>query len=288
MFPSQFTYHRAASVAEAVELLNGNEGAKLLAGGHSLLPMMKLRLASPPTLVDIGQVAELKGVSADGDGVRIGALTTHAEIAGSALVQERAPVLAEAASRVGDPAVRNRGTIGGNVAHGDPQSDLPTVLTALGATINAAGQNGERGIAAADFFTGLLENALDDGEIVTSVSVPGVASGAGTAYVKFSHPASRYSVVGAAAIVSVANGVCSSASVVVGGVESTPTRAASVEAALAGSGVGADALAAAASAVSGDFQGDAMGDVYASSEYRQAMAGVYVRRALEAAVARGG
>ena len=288
MFPSQFTYHRAASVAEAVELLNGNEGAKLLAGGHSLLPMMKLRLASPPTLVDIGQVAELKGVSADGDGVRIGALTTHAEIAGSALVQERAPVLAEAASRVGDPAVRNRGTIGGNVAHGDPQSDLPTVLTALGATINAAGQNGERGIAAADFFTGLLENALDDGEIVTSVSVPGVASGAGTAYVKFSHPASRYSVVGAAAIVSVTNGVCSSASVVVGGVESTPTRAASVEAALAGSDVGADALAAAASAVSGDFQGDAMGDVYASSEYRQAMAGVYVRRALEAAVARAG
>ncbi len=288
MFPSQFTYHRASSVAEAVELLNGIDGAKLLAGGHSLLPMMKLRLASPPTLVDIGQVAELKGVSADGDGVRIGALTTHAEIAGSALVQERAPVLAEAASRVGDPAVRNRGTIGGNVAHGDPQSDLPTVLTALGATINAAGQNGERGIAAADFFTGLLENALDDGAIVTSVSVPGVAPGAGTAYVKFSHPASRYSVVGAAAIVSVANGVCSSASVVVGGVESTPTRAASVEAALAGSGVGADALAAAASAVSGDFQGDAMGDVYASSEYRQAMAGVYVRRALEAAVARAG
>ena len=288
MFPSQFTYHRAASVAEAVALLSSNEGAKALAGGHSLLPMMKLRLASPPTLVDIGHIAELKGVSASGDGVTIGALTTHAEIAGSALVRERAPVLAEAAGQVGDPAVRNRGTIGGNVSHADPQSDLPTVLTALGATMNVAGPNGERSVAAADFFTGLLESALEDNEVLTSVSVPGVASVAGTAYVKFSHPASRYSVVGAAAIVSVSGGVCSSASVVVGGVESTPTRAASVEAALVGSDGGADAIAAAASAVAGDFRGDAMGDVYASTEYRQAMAAVYVRRALEAAVARAG
>lgn len=288
MFPSQFTYHRAASVAEAVALLSGNEGAKLLAGGHSLLPMMKLRVASPPTLVDIGHIAELKGVSADGDGVSIGALTTHAEIAGSALVRERAPVLAEAASRVGDPAVRNRGTIGGNVSHADPQSDLPTVLTALGATMNVAGPNGARSVAAADFFTGLLESALEDNEVLTSVSVPGVASGAGSAYVKFSHPASRYSVVGAAAVVSVSGGACSSASVVVGGVESTPTRAASVEAALVGSDGGADAIAAASAAVAGDFGGDAMGDVYASSEYRQAMAAVYVRRALEAAVSRAG
>ena len=144
MFPAQLTYHRAASVAEAVELLSNNEGAKLLAGGHSLLPMMKLRVASPPTLVDIGHIADLKGVCEDGDGIAIGALTTHAEIAASALVQERAPVLAEAASGIGDPAVRNRGTIGGNVSHGDPASDLPSVLTALGATFNVTGPGGDR------------------------------------------------------------------------------------------------------------------------------------------------
>ena len=288
MFPSQFTYHRAASVAEAVALLAGNEGAKVLAGGHSLLPMMKLRLAAPPTLVDIGQIADLKGISADGDGLSVGALTTHAAIALSDLVKERAPVLAEAAAGIGDPAVRNRGTIGGNVSHGDPASDLPATLTALGASFNVTGPGGDRSIAAADFFTGLLENVLEDNEILTSVSVPGVAAGAGTAYVKFPHPASRYSVVGAAAIVSVANGACASASVVVSGVESMPTRAASVEAALAGSGVSAEALAAAAGAVSGDFHGAGMGDVFASTEYRQAMAAVYVRRALEAAVSRAG
>lgn len=288
MFPSQFTYHRAASVAEAVTLLSGNAGAKLLAGGHSLLPMMKLRLASPPALVDIGHVAELKAVASDGDGVVIGALTTHAEIASSALVQQRAPALAEAASRVGDPAVRNRGTIGGNVSHSDPQSDLPTVLTALAANFNVTGPGGARSVDAADFFTGLLENALGDHDILTSVSVPGVAAGAGTAYVKFSHPASRYSVVGAAAVVKMEGGRCSAATVVVGGAESTPTRALSVEAALVGTDAGGDAIAAAASAVSGDFQGDAMGDVYASAEYRQAMAAVYVRRALETAMSRAG
>ena len=288
MFPSQFTYHRAGSVAEAVELLSNIDGAKLLAGGHSLLPMMKLRLASPPALVDVGHIAELKGVWEDGSRVAIGALTTHAEIAASDLVRQRVPVLSEAASMVGDPAVRNRGTIGGNVSHGDPQSDLPTVLTALSATFNTTGPNGERSVAATDFFTGLLENALEDNEVLTSVSVPSLTTNTGAAYVKFSHPASRYSVVGAAAIISVADGRCISSSVVVGGVESTPTRARSAETSLAGSDLSASALAAAAEAVSDDFQGDSMGDVYASTEYRRAMAGVYVRRALDVAVSRAG
>ncbi len=288
MYPTQTTYHRATSVSEAVQLLAGNEGAKVLAGGHSLIPMMKLRLASPSVLVDIGRIEEMKGISADGAGLSIGALTTQAEIASSDLVKERASALAEAAGVVGDPAVRNRGTIGGNVSHSDPASDLPTVLTALGATYNITGPGGQRSVAAADFSTGLLETALAEDEILTGVSIPATPSGSGSAYVKFPHPASRYAVVGAAAIVTVQDGRCASASVVVGGVEATPTRASSVESALAHADLNDEALGAAAAAVAGDFQGDAMSDIFASVEYRQAMAAVYVGRALKAAVSRAG
>lgn len=288
MYAAQTVYHRARSVSEAVQLLSGNEGAKVLAGGHSLLPLMKLRLAAPAVLVDIGRIEALKGAALSGVGLSIGALTTHAEIASSSLVREHAPLLAEAAGLVGDPAVRNRGTIGGNVSHADPASDLPTVLTALGATFTVAGPGGERTIAASDFPTGLLENALEESEVLTSVSVPSVPQGAGSAYVKFSHPASRYAVVGAAAIVAVEGGTCSSASVVVGGVETTPARASSVESALTGSDLSGSALDAAAEAVAGDFTGDAMSDIFASAEYRKAMAAVYVRRALAAARNRAG
>ena len=288
MYPTQTTYHRATSVSEAVQLLASNEGAKVLAGGHSLIPMMKLRLASPSVLVDIGRIEEMKGISADGAGLSIGALTTQAEIASSDLVKERAPALAEAAGLVGDPAVRNRGTIGGNVSHSDPASDLPPVLTALGASYNIAGPGGQRSVAAADFSTGLLETALAEDEILTGVSIPATPSGSGSAYVKFPHPASRYAVVGAAAIVTVQDGRCASASVVVGGVEATPTRASSVESALAHADLNDEALGAAAAAVGGDFQGDPMSDIFASAEYRQAMAAVYVGRALKAAVSRAG
>ena len=288
MYAAETTYHRASSVAEAVALLSANEGAKVLAGGHSLIPLMKLRLASPAALIDIGRIDALRGVSAGSGGIVIGALTTHAEIAASDLVRRHAPLLAEAAGQVGDPAVRNRGTIGGNVTHADPASDLPTVLLALGASVNATGPGGDRSIAAADFATGLLETALADDEIVTSVSVPSTAAGSGSAYAKFSHPASRYAVVGAAAVLTASGGTCSAASVVVGGVEATPTRAASVEAALAGSDLSDAALDAAAQAVAGDFSGEGIGDVFASEEYRKAMAAVYVRRALGAARDRAG
>ncbi len=288
MYAPQTTYHRAGSVAEAVELLVANEGAKALAGGHSLIPLMKLRIAAPAALIDIGRIAELKGVAEADGGLTIGALTTHAEIASSDLVRQRAPLLAEAAALVGDPAVRNRGTIGGNVSHGDPASDLPTVLRALGASFNATGLAGERSIPAADFATGLLENALAENDLLTSVSVPSIPVGSGSAYVKFPHPASRYAVVGAAVILHVSNGSCASASVVIGGVEVTPTKAVSVESRLAGSDLSDTALDAASQAVAGDFTGEEISDIFASAEYRKAMAAVYLRRALAAALARVG
>ena len=288
MYPANTTYHRAGSVAEAVQLLAANEGAKVLAGGHSLIPAMKLRLAAPAALVDIGRIEALKGITLEGGSLSIGALTTFAAIASSDLVQAHAPLLAEAAGVVGDPAVRNRGTIGGNVSHGDPASDPPTALTALGATYNVTGPGGERSIAASDFATGLLENALQDNEILTSVSVPSIAPGSGSAYVKFPHPASRYAVVAAAVIVAVQGGSCSSASVVIGGVETTPARASSAEAALVGSDLGADALDAAVKALSNDLTGDSMSDIFASDEYRRAMAAVYLSRALAIAASRAG
>ena len=286
MYPAQTDYYRPASVSEAVDLLASNEGAKVLAGGHSLIPLMKLRLVAPSVLVDIGRIEALRGITAQKDGLSIGALTTQAIISDSDLVKECAPLLAEASGMVGDPAVRNRGTIGGNISHSDPASDLPAVLIALGASFNVTGPAGQRNIAAADFATGLLENALQEDEILTSVSVPSVPKGSGSTYVKFAHPASRYAVVGVAAIVAISDEKCSSASVVIGGVEAVPTRASSVESVLLQSDLSEEALDKAAAAVAEDFHGEPMSDIFASAEYRKAMAAVYVRRALSTAVSR--
>ena len=288
MFAADFEYYRAGSVAEAHKLLAAHPGAKLLAGGHSLIPLLKLRLAAPAAVVDIGRVGELRGISNGGGTLRIGALTTHAEIAASNAVQAGAAALAEAAGQIGDPAVRNRGTIGGNVAHADPASDLPTVLTALGATFSVSGPDGERSLAAADFFQGMMATALGEHDILTAVNVPAAAAGSGSAYVKFSHPASRYAVVGAAAALTASGGRCTAASVVVGGVTAVPARCAAVEAALAGQTLSADAIAAAAAAAASDLGADLLGDVFASGEYRKAVAPVYVQRALTAAADRAG
>lgn len=284
MYPDSFDYYPAASLADAHQLLAAHPGAKLLAGGQSLIPIMKLRLAAPGAVIDIGRVAELRGVGQKGSALEIGALTTHAELAGSDEVRKHAPALAEAAAQVGDPAVRNRGTIGGNVAHADPASDLPAVLVALDATISALGPKGKRDMAAADFFTGIMETAL--AEIVTAISLPVQVAGQGSAYVKFAHPASRYAVIGAAASVTLAKGVCSAARVAVVGLVPHAKRLPSVEQALEGQQPAEKAVADAAARTKADLDGQVSGDIFASAEYRASMAPVYVRRALVAAFRR--
>ena len=288
MFAADFEYYRAGSVAEAGRLLAAHPGAKLLAGGHSLIPLLKLRLAAPVAVVDIGRIAELRGIASDGDGLTIGALTAHAEIAASADVQAHAAALAEAAGQIGDPAVRNRGTIGGNIAHADPASDLPTVLIALGATFAVSGPGGDRTVSAGDFFQGVMMTVLGEHDLLTSIRVPAAGGGQGTAYAKFPHPASRYAVVGAAAAVTVSGGTCAAASVAVGGVTPVPVRCGAVERALAGQALSAETIAAAAGAAGDDLGDDLLGDVFASAEYRRAVTPVYVRRALAAAAERAG
>ena len=278
MYPPKFDYYRAASPDEATALVQ-EHGGKFLAGGHSLIPVMNLRLADPGALVDIGRL-DMKGISTSSSGVTIGALTTHAMVAASGDVPT---ALSEAAGKIGDPQVRNRGTVGGNIAHADPASDLPTVLLALKATINTNG----RSIPADDFFVDLFTTALDEGEIITSVSVASEGANTGSAYAKLVNPASRYAMVGAAAQVTVQNGVCTAASVAVGGLTPKATRARPVEAALVGQPLNSDTLAAAAAAVTNDLDpDDILGDIHASAEYRQQMAPVFVRRALATAVSR--
>ena len=286
MYASNFNYLRAASIAEAGELLRQHPGAKILAGGHSLIPMLKLRLTAPSMLVDIGRIAEMKGIIVIGGSLRIGALTTHAELASSPLVREHVPALAEAAGHVGDPAVRNRGTIGGNVAHADPASDLPTVLTALGARFELVGQAGVTTCTPETFFQGMMATAVGEHDVVTAIEIPLKTAGQGMAYVKFDHPASRYAVIGVAAVLTTAGGRCTAASVAVGGLVPKPVRASSVEQALVGQALSPETIAAAAPLVSNDLGRDILGDIYASAEYRKAVVPVYVKRALVAAASR--
>jgi len=286
MYATNFDYYRARSLADVHALIAAHPGAKLLAGGHSLVPLLKLRLAAPEAVIDIGRVTELRGIVRQGDVVNIGALTTHAELAGSAELRTAAQALAEAASWVGDPAVRNRGTIGGNVAHADPASDLPTVLVALDARIVAAGPKGERLIPADEFFTGIMTTALAEDEILTGIQVPVAARGQASAYEKFSHPASRYAVLGAAASIAVKDGTCAAARVAIGGLLPSARRAAAVEKALVGKALTDETIAAAAAQVASDLGNDAIGDLFASAEYRAAMAPVYVKRAVANAAGR--
>ncbi len=278
MFPTKFDYYRAASVEEAIALLGSHADAKLLAGGHSLLPMMKLRLAQPATLVDIGRIAELKGVRAEDGALRIGSLTTHAEVSASPLVRERCPLLAEAAGKIADPQVRNKGTIGGNVAHADPASDLPGVLVALEATMRLRGPAGERAVPAASFFVDLLTTDLGPQEVLTGIEVPAAGERSGSCYLKCEHPASGYALCGAAAVLRLApDGTCATARLCFNGVSATPHVAAGVAAALAGKRPDDAAIAAAMGQLA---IAEPLGDLHASAEYRVELARVYGRRAL--------
>ena len=286
MFPANFGYVAAHSVEQALELLaQHGEEAKLLAGGHSLIPAMKLRLQSPRTLIDLGTVPGLRGARIDGNNLLIGALTLHADVASSDLVRQHAPGLADAASVIGDVQVRNRGTIGGSVAHADPAADLPVILTALNASFVAQSPTGSRRIAVDDFFTDFFTTALSAHEILTEICVPIPSAGSGTAYAKLPHPASGYVVVSAGALITrQASGTCAAARVAIGGLGSGPVRAIATEIELQGKPLTAQVIAGAAAKAAEETDPD--GDAYASAEYKRHVATVYARKAIEAALAR--
>ena len=272
MIPAAFDYKRATSAAEAVSLVGqyGDE-AKFLAGGHSLLPLMKLRLAQPSVLVDIGRLTDLSYIRDEGEHIAIGALTRHRDVETSDLLKQHVPLLAHAASYVGDPQVRHRGTIGGSIAHADPASDLPATTLALGATYVVQGPNGTREIAAADFYQGFLESALAADELLTEIRVPKL-TGAGWSFQKFNRRAQDWAIVGVAAWRQ--NGRSGVGLVNMG---STPILATSVSGALS---QGASVADAAEQAVA---EAEPQADLNASVEYRTHLAKVLVRRALEEA-----
>ena len=286
MFPANFNYVAPDSLDEALQLLNkhGDE-AKLLAGGHSLIPAMKLRLAAPRTLIDLGRVPNLTGVRLDGNNLAIGALTVHADIASSEPVRRHLPGLADAASVIGDLQVRNRGTIGGSVAHADPAADFPVILTALSASFVLQSTNGARTVPADVFFVDFFATAMEANEILTEILVPLPAAGSGTAYAKLGHPASGYVVISAGAMITrQESGSCATARIAIGGLGSGPIRAAAAEAELQGKSLDAKNIAAAATKAAQESDPD--GDGYASAEYKRHMATVLSQRAITTAVQR--
>lgn len=261
------TYHRAGSAAEAADLLSKAEDGKILGGGQTLLPTMKQRLAAPSDLVDVTRIAEMKGICDDGDGVAIGAATTHAEVAGSDIVKGKLPGLASLASGIGDPAVRHMGTIGGSIANNDPAADYPSALVALGATVVTS----KRELGAEEFFTGMFETALDDDEVVVSVKFPGAAK---SAYSKYPNPASRYAMAG----VFVAKGADGSVKVAVTGAgQNGVFRMGAMESALAGNW-SADAVAG----IAPDAD-DMLADLHGSAAYRANLVTVMAKWAVQAA-----
>jgi carbon-monoxide dehydrogenase medium subunit len=278
MIPVAFEYERATSVDDAIAKLAG--GGKAIAGGHSLVPLMKLRLSEPGRLVDIARIPGLSGIRESNGNIEIGATTTHHEIATSKVLRDQAPMIAEAASEIGDPQVRNRGTIGGSIAHADPAADFPAVVLALDASIVLQGKGGSRTVKASAFFRGFYDVDLNDGELITAIQFAPVKP---AAYAKLHQRASHYAIVGAAAVLDVKGGVIQSARIGLTGATTHAVRLAGVERALAGKA--ADGVAAACAPAASEVA-DVNGDLHASAEYRAAMIPVFVRRAVEKALAR--
>lgn len=283
MRPAPLSYQRPASVTEALSLI-ANDGAKVIAGGHSLIPSMNQRLTTPDTLIDIGRLEDLKGISVVGNNLVIGATTTHATIAASPNVRAHCRALSQACGMLGDPQVRNWGTLGGNLAHADPASDPPTVVLAAGGKLLLQSAGGKRAVNADQFFVDLFTTDLQPGELITAIELPIVVNRR-SAYTKLVQPASRYAVVGVAVFLDVANGYCSRASVAVGGATAKATRSPGAEQALTGTSLDGAALDAAAAALMSEISSSALNDIYASADYRTAMAGVFLKRAVRAALA---
>ena len=287
MFPAPFEYYAAESVDEALELLDehGDREVELLAGGHSLLPTMKSGLASPDVIVDIGGIEDLKGIELNGEAASVGALTPYADVAADDRLHHRTTAFAEATAAIGDIQVRNRGTVGGNVAHADPASDLPAAVLASDATIHVQGGDGEREIAVDDFFEGMYATAVGEDEILTRIDVPVLDDGDVGAYVKKPSPSSGYAMVGVAAVLQSNGRDVSSARVAANGAMDHATRLTAVEEALEDTSI-EDAPDAAEHATEGVEEWQFMDDLQASAEYRAQLLEVYTRRALEAAADR--
>lgn len=283
MIAAQFDYVRANTLDEALSLLSQNEDAKILAGGHSLIPAMKLRLAQPPVLIDIGRIKDLSYIREEGGQIRIGAMTTHYAIESSDLLKKLCPLLPECAGHIGDVQVRNKGTIGGSVAHSDPAGDWPAAIIALNAEMVVVNKSGERAIKADDFFVDLLTTALGPGDILREIRIAKPGGRTGQAYTKMHHPASGFAVVGVAASLTFNGDSCQNASIGITGVSSKAYRASAVESALAGAKVDDQTAASAASHAADGV--DTNGDLFASADYRRHLAAVYTRRAIQAAAA---
>jgi carbon-monoxide dehydrogenase medium subunit len=285
MYPAAFEYHAPGTVKDALKLLDKLDDAKILAGGHSLVPMMKLRLAQPKHLIDLRKVSGLTGIKEAKGVIEVGAMATHWEVESSTVLKAKAPVVAETAAVIGDPAVRNKGTIGGSLAHADPAADMPATAIALGFEFVCEGPKGKRTVKVDDWFKGLMETAIKDNELLTQIRIPVWPAGSGSCYMKFPHPASRFAVVGVCAAVTVdKNGACTRASVGVTGAGTRAVRAKGVEAALTGKTLDAATIEAAAqkAAEGVDVQADLQGSV----EYKSHLCRVFARRALEAALKR--